>query len=124
MIPGSRLRADLPLVGDAPDPGNKDFKLFNKISLTNQRGQQDKTQTQNHPMMENQNTNGTPKGLPLVGIGVQKLKERNAAGPSPIPPDFKIILYWKSKPHFRIILRLENAPGGPPHKPSQVCSSL
>jgi hypothetical protein len=107
----NRLSACLPLVGPATDQAYIEFQVLNSIKPTSQREQQDKTQNQNRPKMENQNTNGPPQGLPLVGIGSPETHRKEPRRTVPRRTRFHDHLVLESKPLFMIILRLENAPG-------------
>jgi len=61
--------------------------------------------------MENQNTNGAPTGLPLVGIENSTAHRKEPRRTVPHLSRFHDHLVLESKPHFMIILQLENADG-------------
>jgi hypothetical protein len=90
-------RAGLPLVGDAADLITQRLKVLNSIQLISQQEQQDQTPIQNHPMMENQNTSGTPKGLPLVGIGSSQIQRKDRRRTASHPTRFQDHLVLESK---------------------------
>jgi hypothetical protein len=53
---------------------------------------------------------GSRRGLPLVGSESIKNLAQKGTTPQPLnPPQFQDHLVLETKPHFRIIIRLENA---------------
>lgn len=64
---GETSRTGLPMVGSVTQLETEEIKLLNNDKPLGRPKQQDKTQNKNLPMKEKQNTNGTPKGLPMVG---------------------------------------------------------
>jgi len=111
-MPEGRRSASLPLVGTRADWKKEEFTLLNKIERIGPTEEQSKTKNQNLPKMENQNTKGALPGLPLVGLAISNTHRKEPAAPPPSSPRFHDHLVLESKPHFMIILRLENAQSG------------
>jgi hypothetical protein len=97
------------MVGAEAGRRERELRVPNKINRTGAEEQQDKTQDQNLPKMETQNTNGAAKGLRLVGIGSSRTHGKEPHRTVPHHTRFHDHLVLESKPHFMIILRLENA---------------
>jgi hypothetical protein len=99
----------LPLVGSGPKATHQEFTILYTTAPVVRPGQQGKTQTQNLPMKEDQDTNGSQTGLPLVGIENSQSDRKERRRTLPNPTRFHDHLALESKPHFMIIFRLENA---------------
>jgi hypothetical protein len=83
--------------------------LLINIYRTGRCKQQGKTTPQNLSKMEKQNTQGALPGLPLVGYAISNTHRKEPRRTAPSSPRFHDHLVLESKPHFMIILRLENA---------------
>jgi hypothetical protein len=88
-----------------PETGTKELYISKKNS-----------QNQNLSMKENQKHRHVGHGdLPLVGSeSIKNLAQKGTTAQPLNPPRFQDHLVLETKPHFRIIIRLENALGDPP----------
>jgi hypothetical protein len=98
----------LPLVGAAAEMGKAELQLFNTRSLIIRDKEQDKNPKTKPSMMENQEREAS-EGLPLVGTGALHTNRKEPLGTACLLTRFHDHLVLESKPHFMIILRLENA---------------
>jgi hypothetical protein len=108
---GTAPGANLPPVGSKSKQPLEEFRVFNKRNLAGHPGQENKTQKQNLPKMEKQNPPRPSIGPALVGIGRLHTHRKEPRRTVSHPSRFHDHLLLESKPHFMIILQLENAQG-------------
>jgi hypothetical protein len=102
---------DLALAGGAEITSKEEFNVLNLLTAIGQPERGQKSEHQNFPMKEKQNTDGGPQRLPLVGnVNSQTLRKEPRRRIS-LPVRFQDHSVLESKPYFSIILRLENAEG-------------
>jgi hypothetical protein len=99
----------LPLVARATEWTKEEFKFFNATYRVGPPGAKGKSQNQNLPMKEKQDTDHALQCLPLVGVRTSETLRKEPRRSAPLLTRFHDHPVLESKPHFRIILRLENA---------------
>jgi hypothetical protein len=103
-----RDKGSLPMSDEVAQWTTEEFKLLNTIMRAGQPEMR-KSQNQNLPMKEKQKNHGTSQGLPSVGVWTLETLRKEPRCSAPLLTRFQNHLVLESKPHFRIILRLENA---------------